>query len=107
MLLALRIASGPLLAPFKPSTLPLEDFDNQRLLKAHTWASVPGRKHSSDLINLNKNMGRKEALSQGLRGPAPAPGAEQGSSVPSPGRRRWPLSSRNPEAFGDPLCDPL
>lgn len=46
MLLALRIASGPLLAPFKPSTLPLEDFDNQRQLKAHTWASVPGRKHS-------------------------------------------------------------
>lgn len=73
MLLVFPIASGPLLAPFKPSTWLFEDFDNHRLLKAHTWASVPGRRHSSDLINLNKNMGRKEALSQGLYGPAPSP----------------------------------
>lgn len=55
--------SGPLSTSFKLSTLPFEHFDNHSLLKAHTWASVPGRKNSSDLINLNKNMGRKEALS--------------------------------------------
>lgn len=98
------IPSGPRLAPFKPSTLPFEDFDNHRLLKEHTWASVPGRKHSSDLINLNKNMGRKEALSQGLHGPAPALGPEQSSLVPGPGSR-WLLSSRNPEAFCDALSE--
>lgn len=55
--------SAPLSVPFKLSTLPFKDFDNHGLLKAHTWASVPGRKNSSDLINLNKNTERKEALS--------------------------------------------
>lgn len=50
-------------APFKLSTLPFKDFDNHGLLKAHTWASVPGCRNSSDLINLNKNTERKEALS--------------------------------------------
>lgn len=57
------MASRPLSAPFKLSTLPFKDFDNHGLLKAHTWASVPGRRNSSDLINLNKNTERKEALS--------------------------------------------
>ena len=68
------MASRPLSAPFKLSTLPFKDFDNHGLLKAHTWASVPGRKNSSDLINLNKNTERKE-------------GAGPGSSVPNPDGR--------------------
>lgn len=81
------LPSGPLSAPFKLSTLPFKDFDNHGLLKAHTWASVPGRKNSSDLINLNKNTteGRKLCPEVCME-PNSARGAGPGSSVPSPGR---------------------
>lgn len=56
------------------------------------WACDSGCKNSSDLINLKKNMRRKEALSQGLRGPAPAGGAGQTAFVCSePGSFSGPL----------------